>query len=278
MKVNERTLFSCSDLSFSYDEEITIKNLSFSVEEGEKIVLLGKNGSGKSTLFQLMTSVLQPSSGKRYWRGEEYTRKRKFLNKLYSQIGFVFQNPDEQLFAASVEQEISFGAVNLGLEEEEVRRRVNEAMLSTDTLKYKDKALEELSFGERKRVSIADLLVMDSKLLLLDEPTAWLDYYNSREITRVLNDLNSDGMALICSTHDVNWAWQFAKRILVLEAGKLVFDGPAEELFSDLSQLDDLGIERPMVLEAYRILEKQGLKLQPEKLPRSFADLEACCT
>lgn len=272
--LDKQILFSCQNLCFAYEDEARILDgLNFTIAQGEKIVLLGRNGSGKSTLFKLMTTVLRPEAGELFWNGTPYSRKRKFLQELFRQIGLVFQDPDDQLFAATVEQEVSFGAVNLGLPEAEIRSRVKEAMQVTDTLKLKDKALEELSFGERKRVSIADLLVMDSRLLLLDEPTAWLDNENSREITKVLNSLNERGIALLCSTHNVDWAWEFADRFLVLNSGKLCFDGAPEDFFQRSDLREKLGLKLPDILQFHRILKEEIPNYQADSLPRNFSEL-----
>lgn len=263
-------LFTCEHLAFAYDEgEQVLKDISFRIRPGEKIVLLGRNGSGKSTLFKLMMTVLKKSRGDMYWRGQPYSRKRAFLNQLFRQVGFVFQDPDDQLFAATVEQEVSFGAFNLGLPEAEVRDRVDRALAATNCGSMRRKALEALSFGERKRVSIADLLVMDSQLLLLDEPTAWLDNTNSGEITAVLNHLHEKGMTFLCSTHDVNWAYSFAERVLVLEQGRLAFDGPATDFFMNPERVLRLGLNMPDVVLMHRLLSHYADDYAPTTLPRT---------
>ncbi len=283
---NSEIIFSCEHLCFSYQEEKPVlRDVSLSIKPGERIVLLGENGSGKSTLFKLMTAVIEPKEGKLFWFSEPYQKKNKFLKKLYSQIGFVFQDPDDQLFAASVEQEVSFGAVNLGLKEGEVRTRVNKALELTNITRYKDEALENLSFGERKRVSIADLLVMDSRLLLLDEPTAWLDNKNSTQITEVLDKLNQDGVALMCSTHDVDWAWSFADRIIIIHDGHISFDGSPEAAFNDPDFINDMKLKMPSILEFQAMLKRiaeQGKDLgaivkqiEQRPLPRCIEDLKS---
>lgn len=270
---DKEELFTAKNIRFRYDRgPIVLDNLSFSVRAGEKIVLLGENGSGKSTLFKLMTASERPIEGQLYWKGKPYSYKKNFLRELYSQLGLVFQDPEEQLFAASVEQEVSFGAVNLGFPVEEVRCRVDQALAMTRTLPLRDRPLEQISFGEKKRVSIADLLVMDNQLLLLDEPTAWLDNRSSSQIVEVLNDLSQSGVSIIISTHDVDLAWSLADRILILGQGHLLHDGSPEEAFSNTEAIEKAGLHLPVLLSIDRLLQEHCR--MEGKPSRNLAELE----
>ncbi|MDO5015412.1 MAG: ABC transporter ATP-binding protein [Eubacteriales bacterium] len=271
---DSKEIFSAKDIRFHYDRgPIVLDKLSFTVRAGEKIVLLGENGSGKSTLFKLMTATERPVEGQLYWQGEPYNYHKKFLRKLYSQLGLVFQDSEEQLFAASVEQEVSFGAVNLGLSEDEVRARVDHALTMTRTQPLRDRPLEQISFGEKKRVSIADLLVMDNKLLLLDEPTAWLDNRSSSQIVEVLEELSQSGVTIIVSTHDVDLAWALADRILILGQGRLLHDGTPEEAFNNHEAIAKAGLHLPLLLSFDKLLQEHFAAAG--KPARSLADLEA---
>lgn len=267
-------IFSCENLCFAYQKDHPVlKNVSFKVSPGERIVLLSENGGGKSTLFKLMAGILKPSSGSLLLNGSKYEQSAAFKRSLHTEIGLVFQDPEEQIFAGSVEQEVSFGAVNLDLPEEEVRRRTDKALRLTRTEHLRTRPIHHLSFGEKKRISIADLLVMDSRLLLLDEASAWLDPVNTQNITSVLEDLNREGCALICATHDVDWAYAFADRFLILHNGVICYDGSPEGAFANDSLLSNMGMRRPTLLTAAELLIHTGTVDRPETLHPHTRDL-----
>lgn len=249
-----------------------LSDLSFAINNGEKIVMLGANGAGKSTLFMLLTGLLQPTSGQMRLCGQPFPAKGKALREARKRIGLVFQNPEDQLFAMTVEQEVAFGAINLGLSMKIVQQRTAKALQAVDADDLAARPLHHLSFGQKKRISIADLLVMDVDLLLLDEPTAWLDPANAENLTNLLDTLHSRGCGLLCSTHDVNWAYHWADRLLLLEQGHLIYDGPMQAGLADDALIRRACLQQPLLLSVTRLLKERGLVAE-QALPRYLNDL-----
>ena len=254
-------------VSFAYQEDRdALSDCSVSICAGEKIAVLGNNGAGKSTFFLLANGVLKPQKGKLYFEGAPVGRSTKELNTLRRGVGLVFQDPDVQIIAGTVEEEISFGPMNLGLEEKEVSRRVDDSILNLDLEPLRLRAPQYLSGGEKKRVSIADVLAMETKLMLLDEPAASLDPANAALLEQTLALLSTKGLALAIATHDVDFAWRWAQRILAFHNGQLVADSDPEDIFSNEALLKECRLERPLLYQIGRTL---GLS----PLPRT---VEAC--
>lgn len=190
------------DLSFRYEEEKewALKEVSLSISSGEKIAVLGNNGAGKSTFFRCCNGILRPKEGSLYLKGKKISWKKKEILNLRQSVGLIFQEADHQLIAGTVAEEVSFGPMNLKLSEQEVRNRVEKALAAMDLLKYQEKAPHELSGGEKKRVSIADILAMEPELMLLDEPASSLDPLNQSLLEANLEKLNQKGIALVVAT------------------------------------------------------------------------------
>lgn len=259
---------------FEYpDGTRAIDAMSCCISSGDKIAMLGANGAGKSTLFMLLTGLLKPTGGKLMLDGEDYPTRGKSLRELRRRIGLVFQNPEDQLFAMTVEQEVAFGAVNLGLAEHEVRSRTRAALEAVDISELAEKPLHHLSFGQKKRVSIADLLVMDVDMLLLDEPAAWLDPVSAESLTVLLDTLHSRGCTLICSTHDVNWAYSWADRLFIMAEGKLIYDGKTAAGLSDMRILKRASLKQPLLATTAELLRDRGL-IGKNSFPRQMYELE----
>lgn len=263
-----KELLRFEQVSFAYEEgRDALSNVSVSIGTGEKIAVLGNNGAGKSTFFLLANGVLKPRSGKIFLEGTAVGRSAKELNILRRSVGLVFQDPDVQILAGSVEEEISFGPMNLRLPREEVQRRVDGAIAAFALEEYRQRAPQYLSGGEKKRVTLADALAMEPRLLLLDEPAASLDPANTRLLEQNLAMLSERGMGLLISTHDVDFAWRWADRILLFHEGGLAADGDPETIFRDLPLLETCGLEQPLLCQAGQLL---GLK----KLPRTVRELK----
>lgn len=264
-------------LSFGYpDHPLLLHDIDLKLFRGERTVLLGANGAGKSTLFKLLTGLVEPKDGQIIFHGKAFKPKGKALHELRSSVGMVFQDPDHQLFASTVRQEVSFGAMNLELPEQEVRRRTEAALQLTGLEALSAQAVQYLSFGQKKRVSIADLLVMDSEVLLLDEPTAWLDPGNTRLITSLLASLAESGIGLFTATHDVDWAYAFSERMVLLHEGRILYDGPTATGFADRELMEKAGLPVPVMLGVSRLLGGLGLELG-ETEARTMSDLSSWC-
>lgn len=258
-------------VSFTYEGSMghrpALADCSVSIAPGERVAVLGGNGAGKSTFFLLANGVLRPDRGTVFFRGEAVGEKKRDLNRLRRGVGLVFQDPDVQILGGTVEEEISFGPMNLGLPKEEVRRRVDGAVEQLRLEDLRHRAPQYLSGGEKKRVSIADALAMEPELLLLDEPAASLDPENRRLLERTLEMLGERGLALAVATHDVDFAWRWAERILAFHDGRLIADRAPEDFFSDRPLLDTCHLEQPMLFRTAR-----AVGLSP--LPRTVEEFE----
>lgn len=255
-------------ISFSYEaEREALIDFSAAFHRGEKIAVLGNNGAGKSTLFLLANGVLKPQSGKIFFENSEIRSSAKDLNVLRRGVGLVFQDPDVQIIAGSVEEEISFGPMNLRLPEEEISRRVDSALAGFSLEALRTRAPQYLSGGEKKRVTLADAAVMEPKLLLLDEPFSSLDRMNAVMLEKHLDMLSQKGLGLVIATHDMDFTWRWATRVLILREGRLVADCTPEAAFADKELLSSCGLCQPML---YRI----GRILRADPLPRTITELE----
>ena len=258
-------------VSFAYEGSakhcLALEECTVSIRSGERIAVLGGNGAGKSTFFLLAGGVLRPGAGRILFREEPVGGGRRELNRLRRGVGLVFQDPDIQILGGTVEEEISFGPMNLSLPREEVHRRVDGAVAQMRLENLRQRAPQYLSGGEKKRVSIADALAMEPELLLLDEPAASLDPENCCILEKTLALLGRQGLALAVATHDVDFAWRWAGRILAFHEGRLVADRTPETFFSDTALLDRCHLEQPMLFRA-----AGALGVHP--LPRTIEEFE----
>ncbi|NMM62390.1 ATP-binding cassette domain-containing protein [Clostridium sp. P21] len=267
-------ILETKDLSFKYpDGTKALKSVNIKIEKGKKISFIGVNGSGKSTLFLNFNGVLKPSGGSLIYKGNAVKYNQKSLLELRKNIGIVFQDPENQLFSASVYQEVSFGAMNLKLEETEVRRRVDEALKNIGMYDYREKAVHFLSYGQKKRVSIADILVMNPEVIVFDEPTSSLDPKHSSQIIDIFDDINEKGITVILSTHDVEIAYSWSDYIFVMKDGEIVKEGTPYEIFSDDKLINECYLQKPLILETFENLIKSGKVKSTETIPRNKQEL-----
>lgn len=255
-------------VSYAYEEEReALLDVCVEVCAGERVAVLGSNGAGKSTFFLLANGVLRPGAGRILFRGAPVGGGAKQLNVLRRGVGLVFQDPEVQLLGGSVEDEVSFGPMNLRLPVGEVRARVDAAIRSFALEEYRGRAPQYLSGGEKKRVTLADALAMEPQMLLLDEPAASLDPANTRLLEQNLQMLSEQGLGLMVATHDVDFAWRWATRVLVFRGGRLAGDGEPREIFENVSLLRTCGLEQPVLYRVGRVL---GLAAPP----RTVEELE----
>ncbi|MBK5242321.1 energy-coupling factor ABC transporter ATP-binding protein [Clostridium sp.] len=272
--MDKEYIIETRNLNFKYqDGTKALNNISLQIEKGKKISFLGVNGSGKSTLFLNFNGVLKPSSGKVFYSGNEIKYKAASLNSLRKNVGIVFQDPDNQLFSASVYQEVSFGPMNLKLVDAEVRRRVDEALINTGMTEFKDKAVHFLSYGQKKRVAIADIIAMNPEVIILDEPTSSLDPKHSKQIVEIFNELNENGMTVILSTHDVELAYAWSDYIFVMKDGEIVREGSPYEIFSDDELISNSYLEKPLLLEVFQKLLVSGKINSDAQVPKNKQEL-----
>lgn len=222
-----------------------LKGASLELFAGERLALLGANGAGKSTLLLQLNGTLRPDSGTLRHRGRDYDYSRSGLRKLRAAVALVFQDPDDQLFAGTIRQDVSFGPFNLGLDEAEVARRVDEALEAMDLGELAEFPPHQLSHGQKKRAAIAGALAMRPDLLVLDEPTSGLDYPGLRNLADHLVALSDGGMSIVLSTHDIEFAAAWASRVVVLQKGSVIADGPSREILADRILLEAAGLRPP---------------------------------
>ena len=244
-------IIQLENVSYAYpDGPMAVKNLSVSIGKGERVAVLGRNGAGKSTFFLLCNGILEPGEGKLFCDGQPVTHKKKDLLELRRRVGIVFQEAENQILAVTVEGEVSFGPMNLGLPLQEIEKRTGEALSSMGLHDYAQRSPQFLSGGEKKRVTIADILAMEPDLILLDEPTSSLDPENVTRLEETLDQLSEAGIALVVSTHDVDFAARFARRGLVFSQGRLIADDSLAHIFSDSDLLEQASLRKPWIWQA----------------------------
>ncbi|OAN49192.1 cobalt ABC transporter ATP-binding protein [Paramagnetospirillum marisnigri] len=243
---------------------IALEGLSLTVERGRRLAVLGPNGAGKTTLLLHLNGTLRPSAGEVRLDGVAQGYSRAELAAWRRRVGLVLQDPDNQLFAATVEEDVSFGPLNLGLTEAEARDRVTEALDALGIADLAERATHMLSFGQKKRVAIAGALAMRPEVLLLDEPVAGLDHRGARLLLQALERLAASGTTLVFTTHDVDLAWAFAERVALFDRGRVILHGDAAEVLGDRDALAQAGLEPPLLLElGFRTREEALGRLNP---------------
>lgn len=270
------TLLKAEDVYFTYEDDNThsLNGLTLEIGRNKKIAIMGANGSGKSTFFLCCTGILRPQSGKLYFNGEEISYTKKGLLDLRSKVGIVFQDPDNQLFSASVYQEISFGALNLGISEEQAREEVEAVMDKLEITPFSQRPTHALSGGQKKQVSIADILVMHPEMIILDEPAAALDPKHTTMVNRIVEQMTEEGITVLLSTHDVNYAYEWADEVILFHEGKVLIQGTPEQVFSNKVALKQTNLEPPAVLELFESLCKKQILKTSLPLPKKIATLE----
>ena len=259
-------------LCFNYpDGTPALKDLSIQIQKGKTTGILGGNGAGKSTLFLNLNGILRPTSGQVYHKNLPISYSSKSLNQLRQSVGIVFQDPDTQLFSASVYQDVSFGVVNLGIPESEAHLRTENALKRTGTYELRQKPTHSLSYGQKKRVALAGIIAMEPEVLILDEPTAGLDPQGVSEIMQLIRELQQDlGIAIIIATHDMDLVPMYCDYIYLLNQGEIVGCGSPDEIFNQPSLLRQIHLRLPRIGHLMELLKtKDGFPI--EDLPVSIS-------
>ncbi len=270
-------MIEVKNASFSYDDEetkarkIVVDNVNINIEKGEFVAILGHNGSGKSSLVKMLNCVNIPCEGKVYVDKLD-TSDEALLLEIRRRVGMVFQNPDNQLVATIVEEDVAFGPENLGVPPLEIRKRVDDALKTVDMYGYLHNAPHNLSGGQKQRIAIAGVLAMEPETLVLDESTAMLDPMGRKEVMETVKRLNKAGMTVILITHYMEEAAQ-ADRVIVMEEGKVWTDSTPQEVFSKVKEMKALRLGVPQASELAYLLKKGGLNL-PESIltPTQFVE------
>ena len=258
------SIIEVKNVTYEYSDEdntfAAVKNLSLNIERGSFTVILGHNGSGKSTLAKMLNGLNKPTSGDVFVDGLN-TKDEKTEIEVKRKVGMVFQNPDNQIIASIVEEDVAFGPENLGIEPKEIEKRVDEALKATDMLQFKKSTPHRLSGGQKQRIAIAGIIAMEPECLVLDEPTAMLDPKGRAEIISTLHRLNREkGITVVLITHYMEEA-QNADRVIVMNDGKIIADDKPKVIFSDVESLKRVGLDVPQTSELLYNLKKNGFNV-----------------
>ena len=277
-----KEIISVENLAYTYpglDDQpgvVVFEDMNLKVEEGTFVAILGTNGCGKSTLAKHFNSILLPTGGKVYVCGIDTSNEERIMH-VRRNVGMVFQNPDNQIVANVVEEDVAFGPENLGISSPEIRHRVNKALKQVGMYEYREHAPHLLSGGQKQRIAIAGIIAMEPKCIILDEPTAMLDPRGRREVVETIGRLNKEkGITVVLITHHMDEAAK-ADRVVVLHKGKVAADGVPEEVFSQVELLHSIGLAAPESVELCWELNKQGFdlpldQLDPEKCAQALYD------
>lgn len=273
-------VINCENVKFLYDNEVkngryVIDGLELSVNRGEFLVILGRNGSGKSTLAKHFNALLVPSEGNVYIK-EMNTKDDNLTWDIRHNAGMVFQNPDNQIVANIVEEDVAFGPENMGIESKEIRNRVDKALKTVEMYDYRKFAPHLLSGGQKQRVAIAGILAMRPSIIVFDEPTAMLDPIGRKEVIKTILDLNKNyNITVVLITHYMEEAVE-ADRIVVMDQGKIKLSGTPREIFSNVAKMKEIGLDVPQVTELSYELKKSGLDIKSDVLTINEMVEELC--
>ena len=269
------------DLTFKYKNEdgkedlCALNKINLTINKGEFVAIIGPNGSGKSTLAKHMNALLLPSSGKMFVKGMD-TAKEENLWNIRQSAGMVFQNPDNQIVATIVEEDVAFGPENLGIPPKEIRKRVDDCLKAVNMEEFKKNAPHLLSGGQKQRVAIAGILAMKPECIILDEPTAMLDPSGRREVIDTIKKLNKEeGITIVLITHYMEEAVD-ADRVIVMENGNIVLSGTPKEVFQRVKELKNIGLDVPQMTELAYELRKEGIDVAADTLTIDEMVVQLC--
>ncbi|WP_224425611.1 ATP-binding cassette domain-containing protein [Methanobrevibacter sp. TMH8] len=266
-------MIEAKNITYLYpDGTKALDNINFNVEKGQIVSLLGKNGAGKSTLFLHFNGIFEPESGQILVDGEELKYDKKSLLKVRQKVGIVFQNPDDQLFAPTVEEDVAFGPLNIGLSQEETKKRVTDALARVGMEGFEKKPPHHLSGGQKKRVAIAGILAMGPEIMVLDEPTSGLDPKGASKILKLLYELNNEGMTIIISTHDVDLVPLYSNKVNIIRDGKIIKVGSPHEVFDDVDLIREADLRLPRLAHLAEVLEKEDNIKIAESYPLTIGE------
>ena len=246
------------EVSYKYpDGTPALKDVNFHASKGEIVALLGPNGAGKSTLFLHFNGILRPSSGKIMVEEVPLNYNKKAIMNVRQKVGIVFQNPDDQLFAPTVAEDVAFGPLNIGLDQDEVEKRVTESLERVGMAGFERKPPHHLSGGQKKRVAIAGILAMRPGIMVLDEPTSGLDPKGASQILHILHQLNQEGMTIVISTHDVDLVPLYASQVYIISDGHIIKEGTPQDVFGDVETIRKANLRLPRIAHLMEILQKK---------------------
>lgn len=273
--MKDEIILKADHVCYTYaDGTKALNGIDLEIKRGKKIAFMGANGSGKSTFFLCLNGIYKPQKGTIFFSGTPIDYSRKGLLKLRSKVGIVFQDPDNQLFSASVFQEISFGILNLGVMEEEARKEVERVIDNLEITPFRNKPTHALSGGQKKQVSIADILVMNPDVIILDEPSAALDPKHTLLVNAIIERLTEQGITVITSTHDVNYAFSWADEIILFHQGKVLIHDTPEAVFTNQEAIAITNLEEPASLQLFKSLCNKQILDSSLPIPKTLSVLE----
>ena len=267
-------LFKIENLTYEYsDGTLALDEINLSFDRAERIALLGTNGSGKTTLLNHLNGILKPTSGTIIFDGAPLKYDAKSLLSLRKRVGFVFQDPNDQLFAPTVKQDVAFGPLNLGYSADKVKTIVEQALETVKISELAEKPPHFLSLGQKKRVALAGVLAMEPEVIIMDEPTSNLDPRATSEILHLLLQLNKEkGITLLLATHDVDMVPLFATKLYILNKGKLVSEGTPKESFSNSKLIRQVNLRSPRLTHLFEVLKEEDKLDIEDELPLTISE------
>lgn len=274
MECKEKWAVEARNVTYTYEGSgrRALDDVSLKIAKGKKTAIMGENGSGKSTFFLCLNGIRRPDAGEILIDGKPIEYSRKGLLDVRRKVGIVFQEPDDQLFSASVYQEISFGIMNLGVDTDTARQEVERVIRELGIEPFQDRPAHALSGGQKKQVAIADILVMHPQVMILDEPASALDAVHTKKVHELIRRLTEQGITVLMSLHDIDYAWFWADEIVLMDRGRVIRQGTPREVCEDEAALRQAGLERPAVLRIYEKLKEKGV-LSGGRIPGSMDEL-----
>ena len=251
-----------------------LKGLDITIDSGEFVAVLGHNGSGKSTFAKLINGLYSPKDGVLIVNGYD-TKVQENIWNIRQNVGMVFQNPDNQIIATVVEEDVAFGPENLGMEPKTIAENVDKALHAVSMEEFRYSAPNYLSGGQKQRVAIAGILAMTPKCIIFDEPTAALDPLNAAMLEEVLQKMGDEGRTMLISTHDVDFAYRWAERVIVFCHGKIIADDTPLAVFKQEDILKQANLKHPMMFDVYDILKEKGIVPDGDVYPKNIAEFQA---
>lgn len=269
-------IIEAKDIFYTYEEggPHSLNGVSLKIRRGQKVAFMGANGCGKSTFFLCCNGIYRPDRGTLLFNGKPVDYSKKGLLNLRGKVGIVFQDPDNQLFSASVYQEISFGPMNLGIPEAQVREEIEQVIDYLEITPFRDRPAHALSGGQKKQVSIADILVMHPEVIILDEPAAALDAKHTKMVNQIVDRLAQEGITILMATHDIDYALSWADEIVLMHEGKVLMQADPVTVCTSQEALEMTNQEEPAVLKLFERLVRKGILEAGLKPPVSMAELE----
>jgi cobalt/nickel transport system ATP-binding protein len=254
--------FEQIEYTYPCSQKPALKSLNLHIPQFKRCAIIGRNGCGKTTLFRLANGLYRPQKGIIRWQGQPLQYNSTALNQLRQQVGLVFQDPEQQLVGITVEEDLSYGLCNLGLKKTEIKDQIQQTLIEFELNDLAQTPVNHLSLGQKKRLSLADVMILKPKLLLLDEPTAYLDPYQTRHLINTLEKIQAQGTTIVIATHDLDLTYAWADWLFVMDNGQLKLEGTPEMVFNQKDQLIELGLGIPLTLHLWETFTQENFPSQ----------------